>query len=175
MLNYDHNDLQLFAYDWRLSYYNLEERDRYFSRLKFQIELNLHVNRKKTVLVSHSMGGLVTLWFLKWVESPDFGKGGSDWCERHVADWVNVSGTLLGVPKAMSALLSGEMKDTIELGATGVYLLERYFSRAERAKLFRSWAGAASMMLKGGNAVWGDEHGAPDDLEAATMSSGKIL
>lgn len=53
----------------------------------------------------------------------------------------------------MSALLSGEMRDTVEINAAGAKLLERYFSRGERAKLFRSWAGAASMMLKGGNAV----------------------
>lgn len=58
------------------------------------------------------------------------------------AAWVNVAGTLLGVPKAMSALLSGEMRDTVELNSAGVYLLEKYFSRNERAKLFRSWAGA---------------------------------
>lgn len=51
---------------------------------------------------------------------------------------------MLGVPKAMSALLSGEMRDTVEINAAGVYLLERFFSRSERAKLFRSWAGAVS-------------------------------
>lgn len=44
----------------------------------------------------------------------------------------------------MSALLSGEMRDTVEITAAGVYLLERYFSKSERAKLFRSWAGAVS-------------------------------
>ena len=40
------------------------------------------------------------------------------------------------------------MRDTVELNPAGVYLLERFFSRQERAKLFRSWAGAASMWLK---------------------------
>ncbi|KAM0755788.1 LACT-domain-containing protein [Meredithblackwellia eburnea MCA 4105] len=173
-LDYDHNDMQLFSYDWRLAYFNLEVRDRYFSRLKYQIELNLAVNDKKTVLVSHSMGALVTLWFMKWVEAEGFGGGGPDWCEKHVEAWVNIAGTLLGVPKAMSALLSGEMRDTVEINAAGVYLLERYFSRTERAKLFRSWAGAASMMLKGGNDVWGDDDAAPDDFPNATLSGGNI-
>lgn len=41
MLGYDHDDMQLFSYDWRLSYFNLEVRDRYFSRLKHQMEFNL--------------------------------------------------------------------------------------------------------------------------------------
>ncbi|GAA5859636.1 hypothetical protein JCM8547_006173 [Rhodosporidiobolus lusitaniae] len=172
VLDYDHDDLSLAAYDWRLAYINLEVRDRYFSRLKAAIEFNLKVNGKKTVLVSHSMGSTVVLWFIKWVESPSFGAGGPDWVDTHIASWVNVAGTLLGVPKAMAALLSGEMRDTVEINQAAVYLLERVFSRQERAKLFRSWAGAASMMLKGGNAVWGDETGAPDDTENSAMSSG---
>ncbi|GJN92257.1 hypothetical protein Rhopal_005287-T1 [Rhodotorula paludigena] len=170
VLNYDHDDLSLAAYDWRLSFYNLEVRDHYFSRLKMQIEFNLKVNGKKTVLVSHSMGSSLLLWFLKWVEAPEFGNGGDDWVERHISDWVNVAGTMLGVPKAMSALLSGEMRDTVEINQAAVYLLERFFSRSERAKLFRTWAGAASMVLKGGNDVWGDESGAPDDMNNSTLT-----
>lgn len=38
VINYDTNNLHLASYDWRLSYYNLEERDGYFSRLKTKIE-----------------------------------------------------------------------------------------------------------------------------------------
>lgn len=37
-VNYDTNNLDLAAYDWRLSYSNLEERDGYFSKLKTTIE-----------------------------------------------------------------------------------------------------------------------------------------
>ena len=65
----------------------------------------------------------------------------------------------------MSAFLSGEMKDTVELHPMGVYgtdnrrierissltqnpVLEQFFSRTEHAKLFRSWAGSASMWIK---------------------------
>lgn len=52
----------LFSADsFRIRYYNLEVRDRYFSRLKSAIEFNLNVNEKKTVLVSHSMGSTVLL------------------------------------------------------------------------------------------------------------------
>ena len=65
VIDYDYNDLSLQAYDWRLAYINLQERDAYFSRLKAVIEHNLKVTGKKTVLVSHSMGGSVTLWFMK--------------------------------------------------------------------------------------------------------------
>ena len=48
----------------------------------------------------------------------------------------------------MSAFLSGEMKDTVELNPAGAYVLEKFLSRQERAKLFRSWAGSASMWVK---------------------------
>ncbi|GAA6031946.1 hypothetical protein JCM8097_003355 [Rhodosporidiobolus ruineniae] len=174
VLGYDHDDLSLKSYDWRMAYINLEIRDHYFSRLKASIEFNLKVNGKKTVLVSHSMGSTVLLWFLKWVESPSHGGGGDTWVNDHISDWVNVAGTMLGVPKAMAALLSGEMRDTVEINQAAVYLLERFFSRSERAKLFRSWAGAASMMLKGGNDVWGTHTGAPDDTENSTMTGGII-
>lgn len=81
---------------------------------------------------------------------------------------------LIGVPKAMSALLSGEMRDTVEINQAAVYLLERFFSRSERAKLFRTWAGSASMMLKGGNDVWGTSDGAPDDFNNSTLTGGNL-
>ncbi|SGY34421.1 BQ5605_C002g01628 [Microbotryum silenes-dioicae] len=198
VINYDHNDMHLMSCrfspvdwltsdrligtershihtdDWRLSYYNLEVRDQYFSRLKSQIDYNLAIGGKKTALLSHSMGSLVVLWFMKWAEHPEYGKGGPTWVEEHISDWINIAGTMLGVPKAMSALLSGEMRDTVELNGAAVYLLEKYFSRQERAKLFRSWAGAASMMLKGGNAIWGDQDSAPDDHANATLTAGII-
>ncbi len=38
VVGYDTNNLHLAPYDWRLSYYNLEERDGYFSKLRGTIE-----------------------------------------------------------------------------------------------------------------------------------------
>jgi phospholipid:diacylglycerol acyltransferase len=164
-IGYDTNDLWLASYDWRLSFHNLEVRDKFFSRLKLHFEQNLALTGKKSVLVAHSMGSSVALHFMKWVEAsgPDFGNGGADWVDKHIESFVSIAGTFLGVPKAMAALLSGEMRDTVELPPAAAYLLERFFSRRERAKLFRTWAGSASMLIKGGNAVWGNETWAPDD------------
>ncbi|KAF7362169.1 Phospholipid:diacylglycerol acyltransferase [Mycena venus] len=180
-VNYDPNNLHLAPYDWRLSYYNLEERDGYFSRLKTTIEGFKRRQNKKTVLAAHSMGSTVTLvrfvsfalpktccltnlqYFFKWVESPAHGGGGPDWVENHIEAYISIAGTHLGVAKAMSAFLSGEMRDTVQMNAAGAYVLERFFSRAERQKLFRSWAGSASMWIKGGDAIWGTPSGAPDD------------
>ena len=41
---------------------------------------------------------------------PGYGNGGPDWVERHLESFVSIAGTFLGVPKAMAALLSGEMR-----------------------------------------------------------------
>ncbi|CAG8436445.1 3837_t:CDS:10 [Diversispora eburnea] len=174
-IGYDSNNMHLAAYDWRLSFSNLEVRDKYFSKLKSNIELSKRTEKKKTVIVSHSMGSLVALYFFKWVESPLGGNGGSSWVNDHVESFVNIGGPLLGLPKALSALLSGEMRDTVELGAFGVYVLERFFSKLERAELFRTWGGLSSMLPKGGDAIWGNVTNAPDDRDGLIESYGPIL
>jgi phospholipid:diacylglycerol acyltransferase len=70
-------------------------------------------------------------------------------------------------------------------------VLERFFSKKERRKLFRSWAGSASMWIKvltlkvasfyiclhfqGGNMIWGNETFAPDDEFGAAHSHGQLI
>ncbi|KAF8160852.1 Lecithin:cholesterol acyltransferase-domain-containing protein [Crassisporium funariophilum] len=182
VVNYDTNNLYLAPYDWRLSYYNLEERDGYFSKLKSTIESLRHRQRKKVVVAAHSMGCsfcliLMVTQSFKWVESPHHGNGGPDWVENHIEGYIAIAGTHLA--KAMAAFLSGEMKDTVQMHPAGAYVLERFFSRKERQKLFRSWAGSASMWLKaiyqGGNAIWGNASHAPDDDCDASHSHGELI
>ncbi|KAI1794246.1 phospholipid:diacylglycerol acyltransferase [Ganoderma leucocontextum] len=170
VVGYDTNNLHLAPYDWRLSFFNLEERDGYFSRLRTTIEGFVARENRKVVLTAHSMG---SSYFLKWVESPLHGKGGPDWVENHIEALVTIAGTHLA--KAMSAFLSGEMKDTVQINPAGAYVLERFFSRKERQKLFRSWAGSASMWIKGGDDVWGNATSAPDDVSNSTQSHGALI
>ncbi|KAF9108905.1 hypothetical protein BGX27_008178 [Mortierella sp. AM989] len=162
-IGYDNNNMHLAAYDWRLSFPNLEVRDSYFSRLKAGLELDLKISGEKSVLVAHSMGSTVLFYFFKWVESPEGGKGGPNWVKDHVHSFVNIAGPMLGVPKTLAAVLSGEVRDTAQLGVVSAYALEKFFSRRERADLFRSWGGLSSMIPKGGNRVWGNVNQAPDD------------
>ncbi|PCH36716.1 phospholipid:diacylglycerol acyltransferase [Wolfiporia cocos MD-104 SS10] len=171
VVNYDTNNLHLAPYDWRLAYSNLELRDGYFSKLKTTIEGFRRREGHRVVLVAHSMGSTV----FKWVESPLHGKGGPDWVENHIEALITIAGTHLGVVKAMSAFLSGEMKDTVQVNPAGAYILERFFSRKERQKLFRSWAGSASMWMKGGDAVWGNATFAPDDLPHNMHTHGELI
>ncbi|KAK9322897.1 Lecithin:cholesterol acyltransferase-domain-containing protein [Lipomyces orientalis] len=174
---YDPNMMHTAAYDWRLSYMDLELRDGYFSRVKSIIEENKHRLNEKTVLVSHSMGSQVIFYFFKWVEAsgPQFGNGGKNWVNDHIHAFVDISGSSLGTPKSIVALLSGEMKDTVQLNALAVYGLEKFFSRSERALLLRSFPGIASMLPKGGEAVWGSLESAIDDPDGQSVSYGNFI
>lgn len=111
-LGYDPTNSFTAAYDWRLSYPNLEVRDQYFTRLKFYIEMAVHTANRKVVIVSHSMGSQVLFYFFHWVASRKGGRGGQDWVDRHVDSWINLSGCMLGAVKDLTAVLSGEMRDT---------------------------------------------------------------
>ncbi|KAK9460045.1 Lecithin:cholesterol acyltransferase-domain-containing protein [Lipomyces oligophaga] len=176
-LSYDPNMMYSAAYDWRLSFFDLERRDGYFSKLKLLIELNKKKYGHKTVLTSHSMGSQVMFFFVKWVEAegPLYGNGGKNWVNDYVEAFVDISGSSLGTPKAIVALLSGEMRDTVQLNALAVYGLEKFFSRAERAYFLRTLPGIASMLPKGAEAVWGDLSKAPDDTASINTTYGKFI
>jgi phospholipid:diacylglycerol acyltransferase len=85
---------------------------------------------------------------------------------------------MIGVPKALAFMLSGETRDTMQFGTFGTYLLEKFFSRRERADLIRTWAGGSSMLPKGGDQVWGNLSWAPDDSvnrESTGISYGAMI
>ncbi|KAJ5683918.1 uncharacterized protein N7477_000263, partial [Penicillium maclennaniae] len=174
-IGYDPTNAFSAAYDWRLSYPNLEVRDHYFSRLKSYIETAVEGQGEKITLASHSMGSQVVLYFFKWVESDDHGKGGKDWVNKHIDSWINISGCMLGAVKGLTAVLSGEMRDTAQLNAFAVYGLEKFLSREERAEIFRAMPGISSMLPKGGEAVWGNGTWAPDDQPGQAVSFGNLI
>lgn len=93
-------------------------RDQSLSRLKSQIELMYLTNgNKKVVVVPHSMGVIYFLHFLKWVETPPpvGGGGGPNWCAKHIKSVMNIGPAFLGVPKAVSNIISNEVKDVATL------------------------------------------------------------
>ena len=96
----------------------MEKRDGYFTKLKHTIEAYYITTGEKVVLVSHSMGGTVSYYFLQWVTADvknGGGGGGKNWVDKHIQSFVNIAGTLLGVPKSIPALMSGELKDTAQM------------------------------------------------------------
>ena len=56
----------------------------------------------QAVVLSHSWGDNVFRNFMRWAENEEPG-----WCEAHLEAYVNIAGPVLGVPKAVSACLSG--------------------------------------------------------------------
>lgn len=172
VIGYGPNNMLSAAYDWRLAFLDLEKRDHYFSKLKSQIEMTKTLTGQKSILVGHSMGSQVVFYFMKWAEASGehYGNGGSHWCNDHIEAFVDISGSLLGTPKSIPALISGEMKDTVQLNALAVYGLEKFFSRRERLDMLRSFGGVASMLPKGGDVIWGNFHSAPDDPSNSLMT-----
>jgi len=156
-LGYDASTMSMMSYDWRLSFPLLEERDGYFTRLKYHIEA-MQKTKGKVVLAAHSMGSPLMVYFFTWVttdEAAGGGGGGSDWVDKHVHAFVNIAGPMLGVPKAAPALLSGEMRDTsLFVGVFGS-MIEEFFGRRLRKDLWNTWGSLWAMLPRGGNAVWG--------------------
>jgi phospholipid:diacylglycerol acyltransferase len=105
-----------------------------------------------------SMGGTVVNYFFQWVTSEikfGGGGGGKNWVDKYIHAYVNIAGTLLGVPKAIPALLSGELKDTAAVFVQFASLLEQYFGRMWRKNLWNTWGSLYGMLPKGGDAIWG--------------------
>lgn len=165
VIGYGPNNMLSASYDWRLAYLDLEKRDGFFSKLKTQIETTKKLTGEKTLLIGHSMGSQVIYYFMKWAEAEGehYGNGGDRWCNTYLAGIIDISGSLLGTPKAIPALISGEMKDTIQLNQLAIYGLEKFFSRKERLEMLRTFGGIPSMLPKGGELVWGNLTHAPDD------------
>lgn len=177
-IGYDPDKMTTAAYDWRLAYLDLERRDRFFTKLKQQIELIHELSGEKVCLVGHSMGSQVVFYFMKWVEAEGkyYGNGGVGWADKHIDSFVNVAGTMLGAPKAVPALISGEMKDTVQLNALAMYGLEKFFSRRERLDMIQTWGGIPSMLPKGGNMIWGSMNSSVEDtLNNNTASFGNFI
>ncbi|KAF8250230.1 Lecithin:cholesterol acyltransferase [Wilcoxina mikolae CBS 423.85] len=174
-IGYDPTSAYTASYDWRLAYLNLEVRDHYFSRLKAHIELAHKLSGKKVALVAHSMGSQVAHYFFKWVEAEGYGGGGPLWVDEHIDSFINISGCMLGAIKGLPAVLSGEMRDTVQLNPVAVYGLEKFFGRQERAEIMRAMPGISSMLPKGGDSIWGNLTWAPDDVPGQDMSFGSTL
>jgi phospholipid:diacylglycerol acyltransferase len=160
-VGYDSSNMMMMSYDWRLSFAMLEVRDGYMTKLKANVEALVKTTGTPVVLVAHSMGSQIVLYFFKWVttaEKHGGGGGGSDWVERHITTFVNIAGPLLGVAKAVPALLSGEMKDTAALLGPMGNMIERVFGKKDRKELWTTWGSLWEMLPKGGDAIWGMSH-----------------
>eukprot|EP00891_Asterochloris_glomerata_P002292 jgi/Astpho2/2292/e_gw1.00040.193.1_t len=165
-LGYDANTMTGVTYDWRLSVPMLEQRDGYFTKLKATIEIMCKLQNQKVLVLAHSWGDNVFRNFLHWADDQEAG-----WTEKHVAHYANMAGPVLGVPKAVTAMLSGEMRDTAELGMLAGAMANHWIPRPTRANLFRTWGSLHGMLPVGGPAIWGNGTWAPDDDDLRVLCS----
>ena len=111
-VGYDPLSMHMAAYDWRLPAQLLEVRDGFLSGLASKVEQQVDALGEKAVIVAHSMGGNFMLYFFQWVAK----HRGLLWVDEHVHALVMIASPALGVPKAVTAILSGEARDAAELG-----------------------------------------------------------
>lgn len=181
-LGYDTDNMAMASYDWRLALHHLEERDAFFSGIKSKVETFHKMHKEKVVLISHSLGGLVTYFFLQWVTHDPAG-GGLDWVEKHLHASVNIAPAMLGSPKSLAVTLSCECKDTAIFGHMDWHVwksINLLLPPSERLALWRSWPGGHALIPKGGDLVWGNTTHAADDIlqgnvTAETPSYGVIF
>ena len=76
-----------------------DELFNYIQSLKSLVERSVHINGKKAVLVSHSLGSSLANYFL--VKQP------KEWKDRYINSFVTFSGAFGGSPKALRSVLSG--------------------------------------------------------------------
>lgn len=191
-IGYSPSNMWVGAYDWRLPYHLLEERDQFFSRLRYHVEMFTAVHRTKVraarlqrrrvkphpthpsrsppllsapqvVVLTHSMGSTVWTYFQNWLSSPEGGKLSAAWVHEHIEAVVLIAPSALGTPKAVTGLLMGESRDFTYLTGTLGALVDSVLSARLRRRMMRAFPSTQTLMPMGGDAVWGDETGAPDD------------
>lgn len=107
-LGYDSNNIIAAPYDWRLSPKELERRDSYFTTLKFKIETAVNRHGRPSIIIAHSMGNNMFMYFCDWLRLVDRPAGGwKSWLRRHVWSYVGYAAPLLGSGGALKAILSG--------------------------------------------------------------------
>mmetsp|Transcript_65680 Transcript_65680/g.108975 ORF Transcript_65680/g.108975 Transcript_65680/m.108975 type:complete len:690 (-) Transcript_65680:73-2142(-) len=149
-IGYDLNSMYMASYDWRLSFADLERRDRYFTRLRQQIETLVSMNGRKALVLAHSMGGNLWHYFMQWVTH----KVHKNWVNDHIASEVLVSSPVLGLPKAYHSLLTGDNRDFSNMG-TITSIANHFFGPAKRRALWRTFSSLALIMPIGGESIWG--------------------
>ncbi|KAA8494905.1 Phospholipid:diacylglycerol acyltransferase [Porphyridium purpureum] len=157
-VGYEPRNMHLLAYDWRQSLEDLESKEAFWEHMAGMVERLRNRNHARRVyIVSHSMGGVLAHYFIHWASHHK----GDQWITDNVEGWINIAGPLLGVPKTISAVLSGEMRDTAEFGMFSKQVIGAIFGNDLFVRFFRSLGSLPSMFPSGSPKVWQAFHKAP--------------
>jgi len=152
-IGYDVNSMHMASFDWRLSFEHLEKRDRYFTRLRQNVETLVSTNEVKATIVVHSMGGNLWHYFMQWVTH----RVDPDWVNKYIRSEILISSPMLGLPKAFYSLLAGDNRDFAGMGTGFHTVINHFFTRMSRRSLWRSCSSLAMMAPMGGESIWGEE------------------
>lgn len=148
-IGYDTVDIQFAAFDWRLGMEEIEKRDGYFTKLKLAIEIQKSMKKEKSVIIAHSLGSIVFHYFLQWVNYKD-----ETWADEYIHSAIYIGPPLLGAPKTLGFLLSGDVKYTSDMGMIQYTLVELLFGREQRLQLVKTWGSPLYLLPKGGDRFW---------------------
>jgi phospholipid:diacylglycerol acyltransferase len=98
------------------------------------------------------------------------GNAGPGWAEQHVAEYVVIAGAMLGTPKVLAGLISGEIRDTAEMQGLQQYLTSTVVPHSSRTALWRSWGSLLSLIPFGDERIWGNATYAPDLPDSAGVT-----
>eukprot|EP00405_Crypthecodinium_cohnii_P057826 CAMPEP_0206616938 /NCGR_PEP_ID=MMETSP0325_2-20121206/59296_1 /ASSEMBLY_ACC=CAM_ASM_000347 /TAXON_ID=2866 /ORGANISM="Crypthecodinium cohnii, Strain Seligo" /LENGTH=659 /DNA_ID=CAMNT_0054138743 /DNA_START=121 /DNA_END=2099 /DNA_ORIENTATION=- len=172
-IGYDYNTMYMASYDWRLAYADLEKRDRYFTRLRNQIETLVSLTGEKAVIVTHSMGGNVWHYFMQWVTY----RVHRNWVHDYISAEVDISAPMLGLPKAYYSLLMGDNRDFAAMGRGFSDIVTHIFGPMSRRTLWRTCSSLAMIMPVGGDGIWnGNLTGRPlVQLDGRNLSAAEAM
>eukprot|EP01084_Bolivina_argentea_P133431 235486_1 len=157
-IGYDTNQIYFANFDWRVSPNKLNIRDAYWDRCKFEIELRVKLTGEKAVLIGHSMGANMIMYFLQWVTSnhPLGGHGGKQWVDQYIDSFIPVGGPLLGAPKIIPMYLFGEALETALLPRPLRSFKEMVMPRPWFSRWVRAVHGGMQLAPIGGELIWGN-------------------
>ena len=155
---YDANSLIGMPYDWRLAPLQLQQRDMFLTTLKFRLETAIKMHGLPAIVISHSMGTNLFLYFVEWLKVNE-GKGWRKWLRKHVGAFIGIAAPLLGSPGSIKSVLSGHtfgltiseaQAKELELSFPSTHFLNPRSSRQEYdysdpIALFRSASGGMNM------------------------------
>ena len=134
----DGEDMLGVGYDWRyFSFDKNKYKDNWFENVKNLIMKTKDKYNQKVVMITHSMGGLMTYKFLDYV--------GQEFVDKYIERWVMMSAPFLGASKVIAASFPG---DNLGLPISGQKV----------RKFVRTIETGAFLFPTGGNSRWGSNN-----------------